>query len=30
MGYRNLLECVRDLEARRDLVRIDEPVDPHL
>ncbi len=30
MGYRNLLECVRDLEARKELVRIDEPVDPHL
>jgi len=30
MGYRNLLECVRDLEARKELVRIDEPIDPHL
>ncbi|MGA2258698.1 MAG: UbiD family decarboxylase [Thermoguttaceae bacterium] len=30
MGYRNLLECVRDLEAKKELVRIDEPIDPHL
>ena len=30
MGYRNLLECVRDLEASKELVRIDEPIDPHL
>jgi 4-hydroxy-3-polyprenylbenzoate decarboxylase len=30
MGYRNLLECVRDLEARKELVRIDEPIDPQL
>jgi 4-hydroxy-3-polyprenylbenzoate decarboxylase len=30
MGYRNLLECVRDLEAKRELVRIDAPIDPHL
>jgi 4-hydroxy-3-polyprenylbenzoate decarboxylase len=30
MGYRSLLECVRDLEARKELVRIDEPIDPHL
>ena len=28
--YRNLLECVGDLEARKDLVRINEPIDPHL
>jgi 4-hydroxy-3-polyprenylbenzoate decarboxylase len=30
MGYRNLQECVRDLEATRQLVRIDEPIDPCL
>ncbi len=30
MGYRNLLECVRDLEAQKELVRINEPIDPHL
>ena len=30
MGYRNLQECVKDLEAARELVRIDEPVDPCL
>ena len=30
MGYRNLLDCVRDLEAAKELVRIDEPIDPHL
>jgi len=30
MGYRNLLECVRDLEAQKELVRIEEPIDPHL
>jgi len=30
MGYRTLLECVRDLEAKKELVRIDEPIDPHL
>ncbi len=30
MGYRNLLECVRDLEAGKQLVRIDSPVDPDL
>jgi 4-hydroxy-3-polyprenylbenzoate decarboxylase len=30
MGYRNLLECVRDLEAKRELVRISAPIDPHL
>jgi 4-hydroxy-3-polyprenylbenzoate decarboxylase len=27
MGYRNLQQCVRDLEATRQLVRIDDPVD---
>ncbi len=30
MGYRNLLECIGDLEAKKELVRIDEPIDPHL
>lgn len=30
MGYRNLQECVADLERNRMLVRIDHPVDPHL
>jgi len=30
MGYRNLLECVGDLEAKKELVRIDEPINPHL
>lgn len=28
MGYRNLGECVRDLERRGDLVRIDQELDP--
>ena len=28
MGYRNLSQCVRDLESRRDLVRIDIELDP--
>jgi 4-hydroxy-3-polyprenylbenzoate decarboxylase len=30
MGYRNLQECVRDLESRGELVRIDAEVDPRL
>lgn len=30
MGYRNLQECVADLERHRMLVRIEEPLDPHL
>lgn len=30
MGYRNLLDCIRDLEATKQLVRIDQPIDPHL
>lgn len=30
MGYRNLQECVADLEATRQLVRIDHPLDPNL
>jgi 4-hydroxy-3-polyprenylbenzoate decarboxylase len=30
MGYRNLRECVADLERAGQLVRIDHPVSPHL
>jgi 4-hydroxy-3-polyprenylbenzoate decarboxylase len=30
MGYRNLQECVEDLERCGRLVRVDEPLDPHL
>jgi 4-hydroxy-3-polyprenylbenzoate decarboxylase len=30
MGYRNLRECVEDLAARGQVVRIEQPVDPHL
>ncbi len=30
MGYRTLRECVEDLEATRQLVRIEQPIDPHL
>lgn len=30
MGYRNLQQCVRDLEAAGHLVRIDEPIDANL
>ncbi|HEX7378331.1 MAG TPA: UbiD family decarboxylase [Pirellulales bacterium] len=30
MGYRTLQECLDDLAATGRLVRIDEPVDPHL
>ncbi|MFW5836921.1 MAG: UbiD family decarboxylase, partial [Desulfovibrionaceae bacterium] len=30
MGYRNMKECLKDLEARGELVRIREEVDPHL
>ncbi len=30
MGYRTLRQCVDDLEATGQLVRIDHPVDPHL
>ena len=30
MGYRNLQECVKDLEATRQLLRIEEPIDPCL
>jgi 4-hydroxy-3-polyprenylbenzoate decarboxylase len=30
MGYRNLQQCVRDLERTRQLVRIEAEIDPHL
>ncbi len=30
MGYRNLQECVADLQRRGMLLRIDAPLDPHL
>ena len=30
MGYASLQDCVRDLAAAGDLVRVDAPVDPHL
>jgi len=30
MGYRSLRECVDDLESTGQLVRIEQPVDPHL
>jgi 4-hydroxy-3-polyprenylbenzoate decarboxylase len=30
MGYRNLKECVRDLERAGQLVRIETEIDPHL
>ncbi len=30
MGYRNLQECVRDLERSGDLIRIDRELDPNL
>ncbi|HEV3341150.1 MAG TPA: 3-octaprenyl-4-hydroxybenzoate carboxy-lyase, partial [Pirellulales bacterium] len=30
MGYRTLRACLDDLEATGQLVRIEEPVDPHL
>lgn len=30
MGYRNLGECVRDLERSRQLIRIESEIDPHL
>ncbi|HOM17880.1 MAG TPA: UbiD family decarboxylase, partial [Thermoguttaceae bacterium] len=30
MGYRNLQECLRDLEATKQLIRIDQPIDPYL
>src|SRR5580704_17613210 len=30
MGYRNLQECVRDLERTKQLIRIETEIDPHL
>ena len=30
MGYRNLGDCVRDLERTGQLVRIESEIDPHL
>ena len=30
MGYKNLQECVVDLERHKKLVRVDVPLDPHL
>ena len=30
MGYRTLRDCVRDLESTKQLVRIEQPIDPHL
>lgn len=30
MGYRNLRDCVRDLERTRQLVRIEQEIDPYL
>jgi 4-hydroxy-3-polyprenylbenzoate decarboxylase len=30
MGYRNLSHCLRDLEANRELIRIEDPVDPRI
>ena len=30
MAYRSLLQCVRDLESKKELVRVNEPVDPCL
>ena len=30
MGYRNLQDCIKDLERAKQLLRVDEPVDPHL
>ncbi len=30
MGYRNLHDCVNDLERNGHLIRIDEPIDAHL
>src|SRR5437868_5352943 len=30
MGYRNLRECVADLEKSRQLVRVEQEVDPYL
>ena len=30
MGYRNLQQCIDDLERTGQLVRIEEEIDPHL
>lgn len=30
MGYRNLSACIADLERTRQLIRIDQEIDPHL
>src|SRR5947209_10733033 len=30
MGYRSLRQCVRDLERTRQLVRIEQEIDPYL
>jgi 4-hydroxy-3-polyprenylbenzoate decarboxylase len=30
MGYRTLRECVEDLESIKQLVRVDQPIDPYL
>ena len=30
MGYRNLQQCVRDLETTGQLIRIEQDIDPHL
>ena len=30
MGYRTLRECVADLERSRQLVRLEQEIDPHL
>jgi 4-hydroxy-3-polyprenylbenzoate decarboxylase len=30
MGYRTLRECVEDLEATKQLIRIEQPIDPNL
>lgn len=30
MGYAGLKDCVRDLEAAGDLLRVDAPIEPHL
>ena len=30
MSYRNLRQCVTDLEKNKHLIRIDVEVDPHL
>ncbi len=30
MGYKNLAQCIRDLESRGQLIRVDQEVDPYL